>query len=85
MYARAASKIELYDRWAAERGWLDEAGNSPPFAKEYYVSLNAAGRLLSKLEEHLRRHQQAGPSPLELHLHQNYAADDAEFTEVESG
>jgi hypothetical protein len=72
LYAHVLAKVELYDSWAAEHGWLDEDGNPPPFSREYYASVNSAGRLLAKLDEHLRRHQQAGPSPLQSHLPEHY-------------
>ena len=68
-----AAKIELYDQYAAEHGWVDAEGNSPGIAKEYYTSINAAGRLLSKLDEHLHRLKREGPSPLDLHLQEHYA------------
>lgn len=75
LYARVQVKVELYDAWAQEHGFLQADGSTPPWVKEYYSAINSAGRLLSKLEEHLRRHQQAGPSPLELHIAQNYVVD----------
>lgn len=78
LYARVQTRIELYDAWAADHGFLDAEGRTPPWVKEYYAAINSAGRLLSKLEEHLRRHQQAGPSPLELHLANNYVDVEAE-------
>jgi len=75
LYARVQTKVELYDAWVREHGFLDEEGRTPPWIKEYYAAINTAGRLLARVEEHLRRHQQAGPSPLELHLSRHYDAD----------
>jgi hypothetical protein len=72
LWSRVAGKIELYDAWAAEHGWVDAEGNSPGIAKEYYAAINAAGRLLSKLDEHLSRHKREGPSVLDLHLQEHY-------------
>lgn len=68
LYARVAAKVELYDRYAEEHGWVDADGNSPGMAKEYFAAINAAGRLLSKLDEHMRRHVKEGPSPLDRAL-----------------
>jgi hypothetical protein len=79
LYARVSAKVELYDAWASDHGWIDENGNSPGFAREYYAALNAAGRLLSKLDEHLRRHRREEPSVLDLHLQAHYG-DDGEDT-----
>lgn len=75
LYSRVQVKIELYDKWATEHGYLSEDGRPPPWVKDYFAAINSAGRLLSKLEEHLRRHQQKGPSPLELHLAEHYVEE----------
>ena len=83
LYSRVQTKVELYDAWVLEHGFIDADGRTPPWVKEYYAALNSAGRLLSRLEEHLRRHRQAGPSPLEMHLAEHYV--DAEIEEVDGG
>jgi hypothetical protein len=77
LYARASAKVELYDAWGAEHGWIDGDGNAPAFAREYYTALNSAGRLLSKLDEHLRRLRREQPSVLDLHLAEHYGEPDA--------
>lgn len=64
-YARAQSKVELYDRWAAEHGYLNERGESPPWVREYFAALNSARLSLKALAEHLKR-RQLGPDPLDL-------------------
>ncbi len=78
LYARAFVKVEMYDRWGEEHGWLDAQGNPPPFERTYYSALNSAGRLLAKLEEHLRRHREAGPTPLQAYLEAEYLEVDGE-------
>ena len=83
LYARVLVKVELYDLWAAEHGWLDEEGNGPPFQPAYFAAVNSASRLLTRLEAQLVRQRQEGPSPLDLHLDSHYAAEDAEFSEVD--
>jgi hypothetical protein len=80
LYVRVLAKIELYDEWAAEHGYLDEEGRPPAFVRDYFAAVNSAGRLLSKLEAHLDRHQRSGPSPLQRHLASHYI--DAEVEEV---
>jgi hypothetical protein len=59
-WARAQSKVELYDEWAGEHGFLNERGESPPWIREYFAALNSARLALAKLEDHLR---QRGGSP----------------------
>lgn len=83
LYARVASKVELYDAHAHEHGFLDAEGKAPPWIKEYYSAINSAARLLSKLDEHLYRERANGPSPLDRHLSEHYT--DAEFREVGDG
>jgi hypothetical protein len=53
-WARAQSKVELMDQWAAEHGWLDEDGRPPGFVSVYFAALNSARLSLGKLEEHLK-------------------------------
>ena len=81
LYARVITRVEQYDAWAAEHGFLQADGSTPPWIKEYYGAVNSASRLLSKLETHLDSHRAAGPSPLDLHLAEHYV--DAEVEEVE--
>jgi hypothetical protein len=54
LWARAQSKVEIYDRWAAEHGYLDEAGASPPWVREYFAAINSARLALAKLADHLK-------------------------------
>lgn len=82
LYARAVAKVEAYDAWAETHGYLNEAGESPGWSREYFAALNSASRLLSKLDQHLHRHLQTGPTPLERHLQEHYVVD-AEVEEVE--
>ena len=84
LYVRVLAKVEAYDAWAAEHGFLQADGSTPPWIREYYGAVNSAGRLLSKLEAHLLRHQQTGPSPLEQHLLEHYDVD-GEVVEAEDG
>ena len=63
-WARAQSKVELYDRWAANHGYLNEHGESPPWVKEHSAALNSARLSLKALAEHLRGRQVGGPDPL---------------------
>lgn len=53
-YCRAAAKIELIDRYLADRGLLDGDGNVPGCMKLYVSLLNSCRLALSKLEDHLR-------------------------------
>lgn len=53
-WARAYAKVRQMDEWVAQHGWLDEAGNPPPFAPIYFTSLNTANRSLRALGDHLR-------------------------------
>jgi hypothetical protein len=80
LYARVVAKIEMYDAHAAEYGFLDAEGNSPPWIVQYYAAVNSAARLLAKLDAHLARHLEAQPSPLERHLAEHYV--EAEATEL---
>lgn len=48
-YARAQSKIELYDAWAHEHGYLTVDGKSPPWVREYFAALNTARLALRAL------------------------------------
>jgi hypothetical protein len=52
-WSRAQAKVELYDRWAAEHGWIDDEGNEPGFVRTYFAALNSARLALGKLGEHL--------------------------------
>lgn len=81
LYARVLTRVEQYDAWANEHGFLQADGSTPPWVAEYYTAVNSASRLLAKLEAHLYRHQAAGPSPLELHLAEHYI--DGEIEEVD--
>src|SRR5205085_9994201 len=54
LWARAQSKVELYDGWAAEHGYLTAAGESPPWVKEYFAAINSARLALGKLADHLK-------------------------------
>jgi hypothetical protein len=65
LWARATAKIELYDDWAAEHGYLSEAGESPPWVREYFAALNSARLALGKLEGHLALRQGDGLAVLE--------------------
>jgi hypothetical protein len=51
---RAQSKIELYDLWASEHGFLTREGKSPPWMREYMAALNSARLSLRALNEHLK-------------------------------
>ncbi len=53
-WARAQSKCELMDCWAAEHGWLDAEGNVPGFAKTYFAALNSARLALDRFAAHLK-------------------------------
>jgi hypothetical protein len=53
-WARAQSKVELYDAWAAEHGYLTAAGESPPWVREYFAALNTSRLALRALQEHLK-------------------------------
>jgi hypothetical protein len=46
-WARAQSKIELYDAHASEHGYLSEDGHSPPWVREYFAALNTARATVS--------------------------------------
>lgn len=60
LWARAQSKVELYDSWAHEHGYLNAAGESPPWVKEYFAALNSSRLALGKLAEHLKAREGSG-------------------------
>ena len=62
LWARVQSKVELYDSWASTHGYLKPDGPSPPWVNHYFAAVNASGRLLQKLEQHLAAREQSGPS-----------------------
>jgi hypothetical protein len=62
-WARAAAKVELLDKWAAEHGFVDEEGNLPPWHTFYLAALNSARLALGKFEDHLK--VTVGPDPLD--------------------
>jgi hypothetical protein len=55
LWARAQAKVELYDAWAGEHGYLTPAGKSPPWVKEYFAAINCARLSLAKFEDHVRQ------------------------------
>ena len=55
LWARAQSKVELYDGWAAEHGYLTAAGESPSWVREYFAAINSARLALAKLADHLKQ------------------------------
>ena len=55
LWARAQSKVELYDGWAAEHGYLNAAGESPSWVREYFAAINSARLALAKLADHLKQ------------------------------
>lgn len=60
-WARAAAKVEMLDKWAAEHGFVDEDGNLPPWHSFYLAALNSARLSLGRFEEHLKaRGDEAG-------------------------
>ena len=61
-WARAQAKVELCDRYFAERGFLDADGEPVAGTKVYFVAVNSARLALVRLREHLEaRH--ASPLP----------------------
>jgi hypothetical protein len=60
LWARAMSKVELYDGWASEHGYLNAAGESPPWVREYFAAINSARLALGKLADHLKARQSSG-------------------------
>jgi hypothetical protein len=62
-WARAQAKVELCDRYFAERGFLDEGGEPVPATKVYFVAVNSARLALVRLQEHLKaRHTSPLPA-----------------------
>jgi hypothetical protein len=61
-WSRAAAKVELLDKWAAEHGFLDEDGNLPPWHTFYLAALNSCRLTLAKFEDHLRQRDVGKPS-----------------------
>lgn len=54
-WARAQAKVELLDRYWAERGFIDaETGTPPPAAAFYFAALNSARLSLAKLADYLK-------------------------------
>jgi hypothetical protein len=62
LWARVQSKVELYDSWASTHGYLKPDGSSPPCVNHYFAAVNASGRLLQKLEQHLAAREKAPES-----------------------
>jgi hypothetical protein len=83
LYARCQVKIEAYDSWATQHGFLDEAGNAPSWIAHYYSAIRTAARLLAQFERSVERQIASGPSPLERHLAENYI--DIEVNEAGDG
>ena len=71
-WARAQSKVELYDAWASEHGFLTAEGKSPPWMREYMAALNSARLSLRALHEHLRTRQRPAGSALADYLAEHY-------------
>jgi hypothetical protein len=73
LYVRCMAKLDLYDRWTAEHGWLDANGNPPPFHKDYGATVNSARLNLARLEQALRDHPKRDPrQKLHEYLDANY-------------
>jgi hypothetical protein len=53
-YCRAAAKVELYDLWADEHGWVTADGGSPAFVDKYFAALNSSRLALDRLEGYLK-------------------------------
>lgn len=54
-WARAQAKVEMMDNWTAlHEGWLDDAGNAPPFVLTYFAAINSARLAMNALATHLR-------------------------------
>lgn len=65
-WARAQSKVELLDSYAAEHGFLDEDGAPREFVRVYFTALNSARLALTKLEEYLRAETAYGDDPIDV-------------------
>jgi hypothetical protein len=61
-WARAQAKVELLDRYFAESGFLDEAGEPRPAGKVYFTALNSARLAAVRLADHLKARRVADPS-----------------------
>jgi hypothetical protein len=73
LYVRCMAKLDLYDRWTSEHGWLDAKGNPPPFHKDYGTTVNSARLNLARLEQSLRDHAKRDPTQaLHDYLDTNY-------------
>ena len=73
LWARAQSKVELYDSWASEHGYLNASGESPPWVKEYFSAINSTRLALAKLADHLKARE---PSRLAAWLEGELADDE---------
>lgn len=71
-WARAQAKVELMDAYAAEHGFLDEAGDPRPLAKTYFTALNSARLALARLEENVVQRHRAKGDALRAHLDEHY-------------
>ena len=65
LWARAQAKVELMDSWAAEHGWLTDAGKPPGFVNVYLAAINTARLSLNELNRHLaERYKRRVPTDL---------------------
>jgi hypothetical protein len=79
LYCRCMAKLDLFDRYGEEHGWLSKTGKPPPFMAVYVSVANSARLNLNRLEESLRDHPKRDATR-ELH---DYL--EATYTVVENG
>lgn len=60
-WLRAAAPLDEMDRFAAEHGYLDEAGEPRPFMRQHVAYINAERRSLVELDAHLRQRHDVSP------------------------
>lgn len=66
LYAKAYARLEAYDRWIADHGFLDERGQPPCWSGQYMGAVTTCSRLLTKVEVRLAAIARQKPTPLEL-------------------
>ena len=55
LWARAQSKVELWDQWASQNGgWVRDDGSAPPFILSYLAAVNSARLAIDKFAAHMR-------------------------------